>query len=196
MSSPGHQSTPTSGTPPVARTSRGGEEEMEQTFNQIPAERRWDIATRGASMMPFAYDRAFRKIAPERRRDIDLAQKEIWREMGKNQAEIAKILGFRVDSAAEVAETFSAISTIIMGPELQGRVIPRAGDAATIVTDKCPMEANMHQFRTEARQTCEHCNAYGTEAVASLNPGYRLTSDRHMCMGDLSCRMTIEKIRQ
>ncbi|HDQ07371.1 MAG TPA: hypothetical protein ENN44_01085 [Methanoculleus sp.] len=169
---------------------------MEQTFNQIPAERRWDIATRGASMMPFAYDRAFRKIAPERRRDIDLAQKEIWREMGKNQAEIAKILGFRVDSAAEVAETFSAISTIIMGPELQGRVIPRAGDAATIVTDKCPMEANMHQFRTEARQTCEHCNAYGTEAVASLNPGYRLTSDRHMCMGDLSCRMTIEKIRQ
>ncbi len=169
---------------------------MVQKLNQIPAERRWDIATRCADMMPFAYGQAFRKIAPERRREMDQAEKEIWREMGKKQADVAKILGYRVNSAVEVAETLSEISTIILGPDMQGRIIPEAADSATLINEKCPMAANTERFRAEARNTCVLCNAYVTAATESLNPDYRLTSDRHMCMGDPSCRMTIEKIQR
>ncbi len=169
---------------------------MVQKLNQIPAERRWDIATRCADMVPFAYGQAFRNVVPERRREMDQVETEIWREMGKKQADIAKVLGYRVNSGVEVAETLSEISAIVLGPHLRGRVIPEAGDAATVITEECPMAANTERFRTEARQTCEHCNAYVTAATESLNPDYRLTSDRHMCMGDPSCRMTIEKIQR
>ncbi len=169
---------------------------MVQKLNQISADRRWEIATRYADMMPFAYDNAFRKIAPERRKEFDNAEKEIWRESGKQQADIAKILGYRVDSAVAVAETFSEISTIILGPQLEGRIIQEAGDAATMITEKCPMAMNMERFGAEARQTCEHCHAYLKAAVESLNPDYGVTSDKHMCMGDPSCRITIEKIQR
>ncbi|WP_157200311.1 hypothetical protein [Methanogenium cariaci] len=55
---------------------------MVQKLNQIPAEQRWDIATRCADIMPFAYDQAFRKVAPEQLRELDQAEREIWREMG------------------------------------------------------------------------------------------------------------------
>ena len=173
-----------------------GEEEMVQKTKQISAEKRWDIATKCADMMPFVYDQAFRKIAPEMEQELNRAEIEIWRDIGKKQTDIAKSLGCPVNSAIEVAKAFSEISSIVLGPQLQGQTIRGKGDSATLITEQCPMLTNTEQFGANARNTCEHCNAYSRAAVESLNPDYRLTSDRHMCMGDSSCRMTIERTQR
>ncbi|GAB7015390.1 hypothetical protein [Methanogenium cariaci] len=169
---------------------------MVQKLNQIPAEQRWDIATRCADIMPFAYDQAFRKVAPEQLRELDQAEREIWREMGRKQGAIAKNLGYSTNSALEVAEAFSEISAIMLGPHLRGRAVSEGGNSATVITDECPMPANAKRFGIETKHACELCNAYVTAATESLNPNYRLRSDRHICMGDSSCRMTIEKIQR
>lgn len=167
---------------------------VQQLQREVPAEQRWDIATRCADMLPFAYGQAFRDIAPEKQQELNRAEKEIWREAGKKQIDIAKHLGLPVNSAGDVAETMSEVSRIVLGPHMQNRATQEKGDAATVITEQCPMAANTQTFGVDARHTCELCSAYVSGAIESLNPNYRITSDRHMCMGDSSCRMTIEKI--
>ena len=169
---------------------------MVQKFKQIPAEQRWEIATRCADMMPFVYNQAFSKIAPERQNELNRAEIEIWREFGKSQGDIAQSIGYPVNSAVEVAEAFNEISRTILGPQLQCRIIPEKGDSATIITEQCPMAANSERFGAEARHTCELCSAYGKAAIESLNPNYHISTETHMCMGDSSCRMSIEKIQR
>ncbi len=169
---------------------------MVQVLKEVPAEQRWDIATRCSDMMPFAYEQAFRKIAPERLSELKSAEKEIWREMGKRQTDIAKSIGYTVNSAMEVAEAFNGISRIVLGPQLQCRTIQGKENSATLITEQCPMAANTERFGAEARHTCELCSAYTTAAVESLNPNYHISSETHMCMGDPSCRMTIEKVQR
>ena len=169
---------------------------VQQLQREIPAEQRWDIATRSANMLPFAYGQAFREIAPERQSELDRAEREIWRVAGTQQADIAKSLRLPVNSAAEVAETMSEISRTVLGPQLQNRAIREEGDSATVITEQCPMAANTKAFGPDARHTCELCSAYVKGAIESLNPNYQITSDRHMCMGDSSCRMTIEKVQK
>ncbi|MDE4908774.1 hypothetical protein L0665_09160 [Methanogenium marinum] len=169
---------------------------MVQKLKQISAEQRWDIATRCSDMMPFAYEQAFSKIAPEQQSELNMAEKEIWQKLGEKQADIAKSIGYPVNSAVEVAEAFNEISRIVLGPQLQGRIIQEKGNSATIITEQCPMAANTERFGGEARHTCELCSAYTTAAVESLNPDYHISTDTHMCMGDSSCRMNIEKIQR
>ncbi len=168
---------------------------MVQLMKQISPERRWDIATRCGDMLPFAYEQAFMKIAPEHREEFDRAEMEIWRQVGSKQGKIAQQLGCPTGSAANVARTFNEISSIVLGPHLRGRVEPQAGDHATVITEECPMASNTARFGQDAQHTCLLCNAYVNAAVESLNPDYRISSDRHMCMGDPTCRMTIEKSR-
>ncbi|WAI00452.1 hypothetical protein [Methanogenium organophilum] len=166
---------------------------VQQLQREIPAEKRWDIATRCSDMMPFVYSQAFRKIAPERQEEINKAETEIWREFGKRQGDIAKSIGYPVSSATEVAKTFNEISRTILGPQLQCRITQEKGDSVTIITEQCPMATNTERFGAEARHTCELCNAYGKASIESLNPKYHISSERHMCMGDSSCQMTIKK---
>ncbi|MBT8506855.1 hypothetical protein AZH53_00220 [Methanomicrobiaceae archaeon CYW5] len=169
---------------------------MAQMMKQISAERRWDIATRCADMLPFAYEQAFMKIAPEHRKEFDQAEREIWGQVGSKQGEIARQLGCNVSSAGDVARTFQEISRVMLGPHLRGRVEKESSTGATLITEECPMASNTARFDAEGRHTCQLCGAYGKAAIESLNPDFRVTSDRHMCMGDPSCRMTIEKSRK
>lgn len=167
-----------------------------QQPREIPAERRWDIATRCSDMMPFVYEQAFRKVAPEKAEEFEKAAREIWQEFGRKQPDIARALGIPTNSAMEVAEALTEVSTTMLGPRLQSRVEAGAGDSAVLITERCPMADNMHTFGTESRSGCLHCNAYLTEATKSLNPDYRLTSEQHMCMGDAYCLSKIEKVRK
>lgn len=163
---------------------------------EVTAERRWDIATRCADMMPFAYNQAFQKVAPERAKEFEKAEREVWREFGRKQSDIARAFGLPVNSAKEVAEALTEISTTVLGPRMKGRWEESAGDAAVLITEQCPMADNTKTFGIESTTTCRHCQAYLTEATKSLNPNYHLISEQHMCMGDSYCRSRIERVQK
>jgi predicted ArsR family transcriptional regulator len=147
-------------------------------------------------MLPFVYAQAFRKVAPERAKEFENAEREIWREFGRKQSDIARALGLPVNSATEVAEALTEISTTVLGPRLKGRWEEAAGDAAVLITEQCPMADNTNTFGKESASTCRHCQAYLTEATKSLNPDYQLTAEQHICMGDPYCLSKIERVKK
>ncbi len=162
-------------------------------INDIPAEARWKIAASASNDAVFAYRMAFMtatKGAYEE--ELNEALEALWREAGKKQAVVARAFRYPRDNAHGVAETFSAISTLFMGPELLGRAEPVAGDRAVIITERCPMTSRAQKFGVEGRDISRHCTAYAIAAVESLNPGYTVRSTRRICMGDDACEMHIE----
>jgi len=167
-----------------------------QRPKEITAERRWDIATRCADMMPFVYAQSFRQAAPERAKEFENAEREIWREFGRKQSDIARALELPTNSAQEVAEAITEISTTVLGPRLKGRWEEAAGDTAVLITEQCPMADNINTFGAESASICRNCHAYLTEATKSLNPNYRLTSEQHICMGDPYCLSRIERVQK
>lgn len=159
---------------------------------EIPAGKRWAIATRSATAFPFVYDKAFRELAGEEMSGaIDRIERRIWKEAGEEQAAIARELGCPRNNAANVAYTFSALSTVILGPDLQGYVEEGEGDTARMITTSCPMEKNGRIFQTNMEQVCKDCYTYTSAAVKSLNPAYRVRFEKSMCSGDSACDMSL-----
>lgn len=160
---------------------------------EIPAGKRWAIATRSATAFPFAYDKAFRELAgDEMSGAIDRIERRIWKEAGEEQAVFARELRCPRNNAANVAYTFSALSTAILGPDLQGYVGEGEGDTARVITTSCPMEKNGRIFQADMDRVCKDCYTYTSAAVKSLNPAYRVRHEKTMCTGDSTCEMCIE----
>lgn len=159
-------------------------------IEQIPAEIRWSIATRAATAMPFAYHRAVMERYGE---GFEESIVEIWREAGKGQGALARGFAMPLKNAADVAEAYSTISTLLLGPELQGDVkAAKDRDCAEIVVASCPMSSRAAEMGMDPRTCCADCRAYGESAVESLNPSYGIAHLSGICVGDAECRMRIE----
>ncbi|NVO67284.1 hypothetical protein [Methanofollis tationis] len=159
-------------------------------IEQIPAELRWNIATRAATAMPFAYHRAVMERYGEGFEESIVA---IWREAGKGQGALARGFAMPLKNAADVAEAYSTISTLLLGPELQGEVkVAKDRDCADIVVTSCPMCSRASEMGMDPRACCADCRAYGESAVESLNPSYGIAHRSGICVGDAECRMRIE----
>lgn len=159
-------------------------------IEQIPAELRWSIATRAATAMPFAYHRA---VMERFGGGFEESVQAIWREAGKEQGALARGFAMPLKTAADVAEAYSTISTLLLGPELQGEVkVAKDRDCAEIVVTSCPMCSRAAEMGMDSRATCASCRAYGEAAVKSLNPAYGVAYRSGMCVGDEECRIRVE----
>ncbi|NYT05707.1 MAG: hypothetical protein GKC04_04955 [Methanomicrobiales archaeon] len=163
-------------------------------LTSIPADKRWAIATRAVTALPFAYHQAAREIAgPGKEAALSEMERRIWEEAGREQAVLARELGCPLENALQVAKTFSTLSTVILGPEMEGAVSAAEGDAARVTTTSCPMEKNARIFGADLRETCMSCNAYTTAAVRQLNSNYTVLHQNQMCTGAPSCEFRIER---
>ncbi|WOF17002.1 hypothetical protein F1737_10090 [Methanoplanus sp. FWC-SCC4] len=164
-----------------------------EKLNQIPAEIRWDIATRCADKLPFAYENAIYKIAADKAEQFEQAEREIWNEFGKKQGILAKELGCKTNNAEQVANTISALSSAIFGPQLEGEVRAGGGDSATVITTSCPFKENSQKYSQDPKNACRMCSEYWAGAADSLNSDYEVSFSKHMCVGDNFCETTIGK---
>jgi len=110
-------------------------------IEKIPAEMRWMIATRAANDLPFAYSLAFKKVVGEMyEHELSNAMNEIWAAAGSEQGVLAKAFGLPVHSAKSVADAFSTLSVLFMGPEMDnGGIKVKKGDTAVLTLESCPM---------------------------------------------------------
>jgi hypothetical protein len=167
-----------------------GEVEQMTGIEQIPAELRWSIATRAATALPFAYHRA---VVERYGSGFEESVEAIWREAGKGQGALARGFAMPLKNAADVAMAYSTISTLLLGPELQGEVkVAKDRDCAEIAVSSCPMCSRPVEMGMEPRQSCASCREYGEAAVESLNPAYGIAHRSGMCVGDSECRIRIE----
>jgi hypothetical protein len=119
---------------------------------------------------------------------------EIWGAAGSGQGVFAKAFGFPVHSAKSVAETFSTLSVLFMGPEMdKGGIKEKKGDAAVLTLESCPMVNRARAMGIDEKTVLPSCRTYTDAAVASINPAYRISFAKGICTGDAQCEWKVEK---
>jgi len=164
-------------------------------IEKIPAEVRWRLATQAVNDLPFVYGMMYRTVVGEMySRELDEASRQIWMEAGKEQAAVARAFAMPVRNALQVAQAFSTVCVLYMGPEMDnGDVRPGEGDSAVITLDRCPMFARSQKFGMDPKKILPDCRAYCTAGVQSLNAAYEMRFERSLCAGDAGCEMRVER---
>ena len=158
-------------------------------IEDIPAEQRWEIATRAASAIPFAYDIAFREAIGEK---YDEIERSIYIEAGKEIKDLASALGLPTGNAREIDETLEIILTILYGPEFEGEITEEGDDRTVGKTTKCAMLNRVVEMGLDPQVVLTACQTYHKSAVENLNPGFTIQVNKSMCGGDPYCEMVIE----
>jgi hypothetical protein len=160
-------------------------------INDIPAEVRWSLATRGASALPLAYAQVYRARHGS---ELDEISQGIWTEAGKSQGALARAFNMPTKNAEDVARAFSTLSTVMLGPELKGDVqVAQDRDCAMLITTSCPYLLRAREMGEDPAILWPACKAYCTAAVESLNPAYGITFESRMCLGEETCQKRIEQ---
>lgn len=159
------------------------------SINDIPAEVRWEIATKAANSQSVVYDMLVRQIIGDK---IDEIWNVIMTEGGKESKAMAQSLDLPASNAAEIDSTLDIISAIILGPELKGEILEANEDRVIGKITGCPMLNAHRNIGNEPTGTPAHCQAFCQSAVESLNPRYTMRYTKRMCTGDPHCEYVVE----
>ena len=160
------------------------------SLKDIPAEVRWEIATKSANSQAVVYDMLVRQIIGDR---IDEIWNLIMSQGGKESKAVAESLGLPASNAMEIGDTLDIISTILLGPEFKGAILEANEDKVIGKLTGCPMlNAHRNIGQGPIVGTPAHCQAFCQNAVESLNPRYTMHYMKRMCTGDPYCQYAIE----
>jgi hypothetical protein len=116
----------------------------------------------------------------------------IMAEGGKQAGELAAKLGLPANNAIETSEAWEIVGTILLGPEIESKVVEAADDRIVDRITGCAM-LNAHQeLGLDFAELPEHCQAYNTNAVEAINPEYTQHFTKRMCTGDKYCESYVE----
>lgn len=161
------------------------------SIEDIPAEKRWEIAAKSASAMPLIYDMHFRKVLGEK---YDEIERPIWTEGGKEANKLATALGLPSGNAIEVNEAFGVIGTILFGPEFRFEIVEETKDRVVGKVIECPMLNRAREMGLDPETVAlKACMTFDKSAVENLNPEYTHRLNANMCSGSRYCEMVIER---
>lgn len=159
-------------------------------IGDIPAEMRWKIATKASNMASVAQMHAIQEVAGEEA--ADQMESMIMGEGGKQAGQLAAQLGLPAGNAVETSEAWGIVGMILMGPEIESHVVEADEDHIVDQITGCAM-LNAHQeLGVSLTGLAEHCQAYNTNAVESINPQYTQHFTKRMCAGDKYCESYVE----
>jgi hypothetical protein len=160
------------------------------SIKDIPAEVRWEIATKAANSQSVVYDMLVRQIIGDK---IDEIWNVIMSEGGKESKALAESLSLPASNATEIDSTLDIISAIILGPELMGEIVEADERQVIGKITGCPMlNAHRNIGYGSTAGTPAHCQAFCQSSVESLNPRYTMRYMKRMCTGDPYCEYAIE----
>lgn len=157
-------------------------------LEDIPAEVRWEIATRTSQSLSVGYGMAFRQILDEE--TVKQVEKAIWTEGGKEVKAIANILGLPSKNAIEVNDAWGIVGMIIMG-EWEYKTQEANNDCVIGHLTSCPNLNTHREMNAPIISMPDLCQAYCTGAVESLNPKYTQKFTKRMCTGDSYCESIV-----
>lgn len=160
------------------------------SIENIPAEVRWEIATKSATAMTAAYGVFFERVLGDKYNEI---VKLIWIEGGKEAKELAEKLGLPVQDAQQVDEAWGILSKILYGPEIAWVTVESGKDRAVDRITSCPFLKRHKEMGIDTRESFDPCQAYCRSAVESLNPKYTQRFESGMCRGAPYCMSVVEK---
>jgi hypothetical protein len=161
------------------------------SIEDIPAEKRWEIAAKSASAIPLIYDMNFRKVLGEK---YDEIERSIWTEGGKEVNKLATALGLPSSNAIEVNKAFGVIGTILFGPEFKFGIIEETKDRVVGKVIECPILNRAREMGLDPEIVAlKACMTFDKSAVENLNPAYTHRLNANMCSGNRYCEMVIER---
>lgn len=161
------------------------------TIKDIPAETRWQIATRSANFTSVAQDALLRGAFGNDER-INEIEQSIWAEGGRAVRDIATALGLPSGNAIEIDEALGVVSSILLGPGFNTEVTESSESRVIGRIAGCPM-LNVHrELGVPTSGTHLHCSAFCENGVQGLNPAFSMKYFSRMCTGDPYCEYSIE----
>ncbi|MCZ7355592.1 MAG: L-2-amino-thiazoline-4-carboxylic acid hydrolase [Candidatus Methanoperedens sp.] len=161
------------------------------SIEDIPLEKRWEIAAKSASAMPLMYDMHFRKVLGEK---YDEIEQPLWIELGKELKNFATAMGLPSRNAKEVSDIFRIAGMTLYGPEFRFEMLEESKERVVGRVVECPMLNRAREMGLDPETVAlRACVTFNRSAVENLNPKYTHKLNANMCSGDRSCEMVIER---
>lgn len=158
-------------------------------LEDIPAEVRWEIATKASMASLIGYGLAFRQILGEE--TVRKVEEAIMAEGGKEIKNIADSLGLPTENAIEVDDAFGFIGMTMWG-KMDYETLESTNEKVVQHITSCT-NLNTHKEMNAPIISMPHlCQVLATNAVEEINPKYTQSFSKKMCAGDDYCEYTIE----
>lgn len=158
-------------------------------LEDIPAEVRWEIATKAALTSSMGYNMAFREIVGAK--TVDQVEDAVDTEAGRQVKIIADSLGLPAASAIEVDDAFGIVGMIIMG-KMEYEPVEITNNRVVQHITNCPILNTGKEMNAPIGSMPNHCQAFSKSAVEGLNQKYTHNFSKQMCAGDEYCQYAIE----
>jgi hypothetical protein len=158
-------------------------------LEDIPAEVRWEIASKAFVNISMGYDMAFRQILGKE--VVIKIEEAIWAEGGKDAKNIAANLGLPAQNAAEVSAALGIVSMIFNG-KWDYKTIEKTEERSVDHFTNCPILNAYKETETPVISMPHVCQAYNTSGIEALNPKYTQRFTKRMCTGDDYCESIVE----
>ncbi|MDD5641500.1 MAG: L-2-amino-thiazoline-4-carboxylic acid hydrolase [Syntrophales bacterium] len=158
---------------------------MEFRVDQIPAETKWSIATKGLTGALAAHLHLLYNLTGKEKYSEMLRQ--IWTQIGQASGELAKSLGLAGDDAKSAAEAGAAICICAMGPEYAIEEMVVSPDKTVMKISECPWWNRMKELEISPDLLSACDLAFWDSFLKTLNPGVTMKHGKQMHRGDPYC---------
>lgn len=164
---------------------------MAEAIEKVPAEMRWEIATKGLTGAIVAYSNALKNAVGEEK--FNEFNAGLWYEAGKGAKQFADGFGLAVERSKDIGDATELLALTAMGPEFEFEVVEDTEDRCVGKTTKCPW----HERAKELGIEWDFCRVghqkWGDGLVDSLNPNFSFNLSKSMQSGDSCCEWVIER---
>jgi hypothetical protein len=164
---------------------------MTEAIDKVPAETRWEIATKGLTGACAVMTNALQNtLSPEK---FDEFQVGLWTEAGKGAKELANSLGLTIENARDIDGVLALLAVTSMGPEFKFEVVEATEDRCVGRTTKCAWHERWKELGLKDDFCSSGHQGWGDGAVESLNPNFTFSLTKNMVRGDQFCEWIIER---
>jgi hypothetical protein len=164
---------------------------MTEAIEKIPAETRWEIATKGLTGACMAMMNTIKSaLSPEKFEEFQVG---LWSEAGKGAKELADSLGLSIESPKDIDAVMALLGMTSMGPEFKFEVVEATEDRCVGKTTKCAWHERWKELGLKDDICSSGHQGWGDGAVESLNPDFTFSLTKNMIRGDQFCEWVIER---
>ena len=163
---------------------------MADPIEKVPAEARWQMATKGLTGAVSAYSRTIRETMGDDKY-LEFSS-GVWGKAGEGAKQFAESFGFSAKNAPELADLTEAFAMSILGPEFKTEYVESSKDKAVVKLTMCPWHERAKEMNTTPLCETGHLK-WGESALKSLNPDFTYSITKSITRGDSYCEMVIER---
>jgi hypothetical protein len=164
---------------------------MANVIDKIPAETRWQIATKGLTGACTALMNGLQSAMGNE--NFVQFQQALWSQAGEGAKELAANLGIAAETPEEMNNVLTLLATASMGPECNFEVVEATENKCVGTATKCPWHERWREFGIKEDFCTSGHQAWGDGAVQSLNPNLSFKLTKNMVRGDSNCEWSVER---